>query len=230
MFDDITDQRATKELEPTDSIFPKAPTSPSKQVEDIFSDVDSSTGLHGVRPDAFQSKASISPGDIARVNSASRGGAVFMDNLKRLALLGIMIIVVGGILWVGWYGFNKIFRSNGGPTVTPTTDLNPEDTNIIENVVEEVVEEPVAEKVIEEPVADITDTDQDGLTDAEETRLGMNINSVDTDDDGLFDRQEVETYKTDPLNADTDGDGYSDGEEVKNNYNPNGPGKLYEIQ
>ncbi len=73
------------------------------------------------------------------------------------------------------------------------------------------------------------DTDKDGLSDEEETVLGTDINKTDTDGDGLFDREEVEVYDTDPLNPDTDGDGYQDGAEVKNGYNPNGAGKLYNI-
>lgn len=56
----------------------------------------------------------------------------------------------------------------------------------------------------------------------------VTINKVDTDGDGLSDYDEINIYKTDPLNPDTDGDGYSDGEEVKGGYNPLGDGKLIE--
>ncbi|MFA5317976.1 MAG: hypothetical protein WC323_00660 [Patescibacteria group bacterium] len=76
---------------------------------------------------------------------------------------------------------------------------------------------------------EITDSDKDGMTDGEEKRLGTDPNSSDTDGDGLFDREEIRVYKTDPINPDSDGDGYSDGAEVKNGYNPNGQGKLYEL-
>ena len=72
----------------------------------------------------------------------------------------------------------------------------------------------------------LIDSDNDGLTDAEEKALGTNINVIDTDNDGLSDYEEVKIYHTNPLSADTDGDGYLDGAEVKNGYNPNGPGKL----
>ncbi|MBI4592058.1 hypothetical protein HY733_01265 [Candidatus Uhrbacteria bacterium] len=47
----------------------------------------------------------------------------------------------------------------------------------------------------------------------------------DTDEDGLTAAQEEE-YATDPLNPDTDGDGYLDGAEVAAGYDPNGPGRL----
>lgn len=56
------------------------------------------------------------------------------------------------------------------------------------------------------PVALMVDSDQDGLSDDMEKRLG-----------------------TDPNKADSDGDGYDDGVEVKNNYNPSGEGKLGKV-
>ena len=42
---------------------------------------------------------------------------------------------------------------------------------------------------------------------------------LDSDQDGLTDTEET-TYGTDPHNADTDGDGYSDGAEVKSGFDP----------
>lgn len=58
------------------------------------------------------------------------------------------------------------------------------------------------------------DTDDDGLTDAQEEDLGTDPENADTDGDGLTDGEEVNEYGTDPLEADTDGDGLEDGEEV----------------
>jgi hypothetical protein len=75
----------------------------------------------------------------------------------------------------------------------------------------------------------VTDTDGDGLTDAEETELGTDRNLTDTDGDGLFDREEVRVYKTNPIQFDTDGDGYGDGQEVQGGYSPLGPGKLFQL-
>ena len=60
------------------------------------------------------------------------------------------------------------------------------------------------------------DTDGDGLTDAEEAKLGTDPYKKDTDGDGVTDYDEVKVYKTDPLNPDTDFDGLSDGEEIFN--------------
>lgn len=62
--------------------------------------------------------------------------------------------------------------------------------------------------------AEELDQDKDGLSDAEEIKLGTNVYAVDTDNDGLTDREEVERYHTNPTKWDTDGDGLSDSEEV----------------
>lgn len=74
-----------------------------------------------------------------------------------------------------------------------------------------------------------TDSDGDGLSNAEELEAGTLANKADSDDDGLGDREEVEVYGTDAREEDTDDDGFLDGQEVKNGYNPNGDGMLFEI-
>ena len=63
-------------------------------------------------------------------------------------------------------------------------------------------------------VEGVLDTDEDGLTDAEELALGTDPNNPDSDGDGLTDGEEVNTHQTDPLDPDSDGDGLTDGEEV----------------
>jgi outer membrane protein OmpA-like peptidoglycan-associated protein len=59
------------------------------------------------------------------------------------------------------------------------------------------------------------DTDNDGLDDDEEERLGTDPRNPDTDGDGLTDYEEVRMYSTDPKKADTDGDNLTDYDEVK---------------
>lgn len=54
------------------------------------------------------------------------------------------------------------------------------------------------------------DSDNDGLTDAQEKILGTNPNNPDTDGDGLLDGEEYFVYLTNPLKADTDEDGLFD--------------------
>ncbi|MCB9681686.1 MAG: hypothetical protein H6733_09465 [Alphaproteobacteria bacterium] len=60
-----------------------------------------------------------------------------------------------------------------------------------------------------------SDSDGDGLTDADEINIfGTDPGDPDTDDDGLTDGVEVNVVGSNPLLADTDGDGLSDGDEV----------------
>lgn len=67
------------------------------------------------------------------------------------------------------------------------------------------------------------DYDGDGLTNGEEESLGTLPIVKDTDLDGLSDCDELNIYKTDPLNPDTDGDGASDGLEVQYGADPLSP-------
>ncbi len=70
------------------------------------------------------------------------------------------------------------------------------------------------------------DSDADGLSDAQEERLGTDPLDSDTDKDGVGDFQEFHVYDTDPLDSDTDKDGMSDGDEIKKGRNPLGAGLL----
>ena len=58
------------------------------------------------------------------------------------------------------------------------------------------------------------DPDNDGLTNAQESKYNTDPYSEDTDNDGLTDSREIE-LGTDPLSPDTDGDGLSDYDEVE---------------
>lgn len=64
-----------------------------------------------------------------------------------------------------------------------------------------------------------SDSDNDGLTNADELTRGTDPLMADTDGDGLNDGDEV-AAGTSPLVADSDNDGAKDGWEVKNGYNP----------
>ena len=68
---------------------------------------------------------------------------------------------------------------------------------------------PDADKLFWRVTVEDVDTDDDGLTDAEECELGTNPNQADSDGDGLNDRAEIlgGTLSTNP---DTDGDGIPD--------------------
>jgi hypothetical protein len=73
------------------------------------------------------------------------------------------------------------------------------------------------------------DTDFDGLTDAEENKLGTNPFNPDTDGDGLFDGWEIEN-SIDPNDADSDDDGITDGGEIDQGTDPNDPNDTPEAE
>lgn len=61
----------------------------------------------------------------------------------------------------------------------------------------------------------VLDSDDDGITDADEINIyGTDPFNPDTDGDGLSDYDEIFVHFTDPLDPDTDGDGLLDGVEV----------------
>ncbi|MFZ2653328.1 MAG: choice-of-anchor Q domain-containing protein [Victivallales bacterium] len=65
-----------------------------------------------------------------------------------------------------------------------------------------------------------TDSDGDGLTDAQEIAAGTLPGNPDTDGDGLNDYYEINTSLTDPTKTDTDGDLISDADEAGLGTNP----------
>jgi len=67
------------------------------------------------------------------------------------------------------------------------------------------------------------DSDNDGLTNAEEMRLGLDRFNPDGDGDGLDDGDELNTYHTNPRLSDSDFDGMPDGWEVEHYLNPMQP-------
>lgn len=78
-------------------------------------------------------------------------------------------------------------------------------------------------------VPDVTlDSDEDGLSNGEEIRLGLDPGDDDTDCDLVKDAEELK-LGTDPLNYDTDGDGASDGWEVRNGTNPLVAEEMFDI-
>jgi hypothetical protein len=69
------------------------------------------------------------------------------------------------------------------------------------------------------------DSDEDGLSDAQEAELGTDPANPDTDEDGLFDVAEV-AAGTNPTLNDTDGDGFGDNAEAVNGSDPLDPASV----
>ncbi len=124
-----------------------------------------------------------------------------------------------GILFVLCMVLGVAFAALGGPEFV--AGLLRRETPVVETVVPTRVTqitptftptEPPTEPPTEEIDPNL-DTDNDGISDAQEKLLGTNPNKADTDGDGLPDGEEA-TAGTSPLLADTDGDQLSDAQET----------------
>ncbi len=222
-----------------------------KAVEDIFSGTDQSVPAEKSSVE-IPKATSASGSGVNSVNAATIADkpAVFQPKNaslpeidkkpqkdRRLFILGAMILVFVFIVFASYLVYAKFaaggakkerIAGGGNNSVQnqnqqPQIPVEPENQESQKSAT--IANETPSSTPTASTLANI-DSDHDGLTDAEEKALGTDPNNPDTDGDGLTDGEEVNVYHTDPLNPDTDGDGYPDGVEVKNGYNPNGPGKL----
>ena len=210
MFDELDNKNAVSGsgLQPAEPAVAKT--------EDIFSEVDRSVKPEALRP--RDNNFSPAPGTVIPADES------WLKNKGLVAglILGGLIIVIGG----GYLGLRLMAKG----TAPVNTEANKEVNNqIAPEVTAPAAENNDATQPVQPAVTAPVDSDQDGLTDEEETALGTSSNNPDTDQDGLTDREEVKVYNTDPLNPDSDGDTYQDGQEVKGGYDPKGPGKLFDI-
>lgn len=198
----------------------KSPEEKRAELEDIFSETESVPTPPAEKPDAFKPKQASEP-----LKNKS--------NISNKSKIKIILIIVFGVIFLGaggFFGYRYLMQylekdiqvlEENQETVEPEAI---EQNNNINNT----DRSNTAEQKTPPPVVNI-DTDNDGLTDEQEKALGTDINKTDTDYDGLSDREEVRVYNTNPLDPDTDGDSFADGTEVEKGYNPNGEGRLYEI-
>lgn len=179
----------------------------SKPVEDIFSEtekVNPKTNLNE-NLDATTMPQAYQPTNIYESGKSKKG------ILKALlVIIFVAIIGIGGYMAYGIYLDKQANKKANEQELAPTSSNNNSSNNDVTII-----------------SGGTTDSDNDGLSDQEESTYGTDISLPDTDSDGLFDREEIKIYETDPLNPDTDGDGYLDGDEVKSGYNPLGPGRLW---
>ena len=240
MFDDLTPQ-SNKANQSEGTAPPKPQTEPASPpasanqnvAEDIFAGTDTAT-LAKEKPAQFQPKTADSEAPTAsapqqppaNTNVAAPATPVAKKSSKKYLVIVIIVVAVLLLILASMIAL-AYFKSNDSASLPTDTEIldTAEENDLIEDVPSDVNEE---EEDLSYIMEEITDSDNDGLFNAEENRLGTDPNKADTDDDGLFDREEVRIYNTDPLNPDTDYDGYDDGEEVENGYNPAGPGKLFE--
>lgn len=184
-----------------------------KQVEDIFAETDKTAS----QPPRVKQPTVSRP--VAAKPVLPDGGAVKKSKAPIFVLIVFIVIVILGVGWLVVSG--TILNQNKEAEVNSSNSTAVNEAAANTNVPS--VDLPIVND-------EFVDSDSDGLTDEEERDLGTSLTNNDSDSDGLFDREEAEVYKTDPLKKDTDGDGNDDGEEVANGYNPNGPGKLLDLQ
>lgn len=111
----------------------------------------------------------------------------------------IALIGIGGGVWLVTH------RTTPNPEVMqPASDTPTQPQESAEDALKKILAQREA------LLSKSDDRDGDGLTDAEELKLGTNPEKIDTDNDGLTDHFEVTVLKTDPKRADSDGDGISD--------------------
>ena len=123
---------------------------------------------------------------------------------------------------IPWGTFVHLAEGNSEGFLTPGTYDISVRTWASVNFIENSSSFAKALKDIELLLTSNIDTDEDGILDDNEIRIGTDIYNPDTDGDGLKDGEEV-SIETDPLNKDTDGDRYSDFWEVGKGFDPLDP-------
>lgn len=141
---------------------------------------------------------------------------------------GILWVVISFVVLLVGVGVFLAWRYVWLEPQVNNEQQTPVDLNLLPE--EEIPEVSTNNSILTNQPPTSPDADRDGLTQEEEVSFGTSDQDPDSDDDGLNDREEINIYKTDPNDPDTDGDGYMDGEEVRNLYNPNGPGKLFNLE
>jgi len=199
-------------------------TNSKNQVEDIFAETDKSVKVGKlqtpVRVRMSKTSGPVQPAGVPPSTPRKKSSnfmVILIITVVVLVLVGVGIVVFAKDLWQK----KEAGQNTNATAVTNTANVNTQQPSAANTQ---------AVTIPEANINTVNDADGDGLLDDEEKTLGTNPQKSDTDNDGLFDREEVKVYKTDPKNSDTDGDGNPDGMEVKSGYNPNGAGKLLDLQ
>ena len=182
-------------------------------------------------PDMFEKVDPIAPSQQQPVQSAPLPPAPSESKLGLiLAIIGGVVVLVL-IIYLGYKIFSSVKEVEDiqAPVVQEIEDVVTPEVVVPVTTPEVVTPEVVVPEVVVPEINTNIDSDGDGITDTNEAALGTNPNSLDSDSDGLFDNEEVNIYKTNPTNPDTDGDTFVDGQEISNGYNPNGPGRLFNV-
>lgn len=200
-----------------DPQLPPQPPQPLPVVEDVFADTLPDT-TQQQRPAPFAAPARPELRDPAPLAIEENNAPMGVSRTRLYVLyaaIGATLILLGVVFGPSLWA--RVFGSKQTQTIS----------NI--NQVHTITNTVIPTRTNRQVHGEIVDSDGDGLTDAEEQTLGTNAHALDTDNDGLTDKQEAKVYNTNPKNSDSDSDGFTDGDEVKHFYNPNGSGKLINV-
>jgi hypothetical protein len=243
MFDNLTPNQTNPAVSGVSGSVPPSSTNANPPAEPV--DMFAAVKDLPAKPAAFQPKNNLPP--IAGLDSQINS----QENMKKYFVLIVIVLVIILLIAGAFISYKYFFTTKAKlPAVNNQQIINKttNQTAPIQNTTESPAPPENQSNIVKEPeqpapattptiyssstpaAADNIDTDHDGLTDAEEIKLGTDPAKADSDDDGLLDNEEIKIYKTNPLNPDTDGDGFLDGAEVKSGYNPLGPGKLYKVK
>lgn len=144
-----------------------------------------------------------------------------------LVIVGILVIAGGAFAFL-YFTKSPILDGLLNRKIVEVPIVTQEETPVVteEPVVEDIITEPtVVEDVTTTPIDETTYGYAYGEVTEPIVVTEKPDMTLDSDNDGLTNAEE-EAYGTDMNNPDTDGDTYKDGDEVKNGYDPLGPGKL----
>ncbi len=158
---------------------------------------------------------------------ANGGADVTTESGDVLSLgAGEAISLSGPLLVTGTESGATVTAIYAGPTVPRLTRASgtPMAGRAVETTTQQAAVAPAATPAATSPTRIATedpDDDGDGLTLSEEVAAGTDSELADTDEDGLTDGQETAEFGTNPLLPDTDVDGVLDGDEVALGSDPN---------
>ena len=183
-------------------------------IRDVFTENEEGSLPGGAAPTAIY----VAVGEIQVTNGRGTINLYQGDSATFEGEVTITAIADGSVYYAGFVSTQLPAAATPEPTGTPAT---PVPTEIPATPTPEPTQAPASPTPA--PTEDTTDSDGDGLTDAQEAELGTDANNPDTDDDGISDGDEVNVHRTDPLNLDTDADNFYDGGELVRGTDPNNP-------
>jgi len=211
---------------------PSASQSSDGPVQDIFANVESPAASQPGSSPSF-AQPFMPAGLPTNSQPVSQAIPKSGFSAKLILIILIVLILAGAAALVYLQYFKKTPPQIITPEVINTVgELPAVTTEIVATATDEVIVTPTntdSQMTTESAEMDIIEatipTESEPVMVVDNPVPEVNPN-LDSDQDGLTDAEELNIYQTNPLQADSDGDGYTDGDEVRAGYNPLGEGKL----